>query len=290
MNSRGVSRYYFETLTTFSVTAIAADSSGWAKATSTNHEDIRPVDLARSAARKAKLSAGAKELQPGAYTVVLEPSAVLDLVGQIFADFSGTAVDDQRSFLTDRVGEKLFGENITIYDDCRFPLQNGAAFDGEGMPRQTLTLVRKGVIQQVAYSRLAARRAGVEPTGHGFPCPNEVGEAPTNIVIAGGKSSLEDLIAATPNGILVTRFWYIREVEPFAKVMTGMTRDGTFLIRDGEIAHGIRNFRFNQSVVEMLKNVECLSASCRASGEESFDMVVPAMKVHDFRFTELTKF
>src|SRR3954447_17876614 len=104
MNSRGVSRYYFETLTTFSVTAIAADSSGWAKATSTNHEDIRPVDLARSAARKAKLSAGAKELQPGAYTVVLEPSAVLDLVGQIFGDFSGTAVADQRSFLTDRVG------------------------------------------------------------------------------------------------------------------------------------------------------------------------------------------
>jgi predicted Zn-dependent protease len=101
---------------------------------------------------------------------------------------------------------------------------------------------------------------------------------------------VDDLIRSTPHGILVTRLWYIREVEPYSKVMTGMTRDGTFLIRDGEIAGGLRNFRFNQSVVDLLQNVEGLSASVRASGEEAFDMVVPAMKVRDFRFTEVTKF
>jgi len=290
LNSRGLFRYYADTLTTFSVTAMAGDSSGWAKATSASHEEIRPVELAKRAARKARESDHPLELPPGAYTVILEPAAVLDLVGQIFGDFSGTAMEDQRSFLNERLGEKLFGDNITVCDDCHFPLQTGAPFDGEGVPRSVLTLIRRGVPQQVAYSREAAARAGVDPTGHGYPIPNEVGEAPINIVIAGGKSSLDEMIAGTENGILVTRFWYIREVEPRAKVMTGMTRDGTFLVRNGEIAGGLRNFRFNQSVTEMLRNVECLAASERASGEEAFDMVVPAMKVHGFRFTEVTKF
>jgi predicted Zn-dependent protease len=113
---------------------------------------------------------------------------------------------------------------------------------------------------------------------------------PANIVIAGGKTCLDDMIRATPNGVLVTRLWYIRETEPFTKSMTGMTRDGTFLIRDGEIAGGIRNMRFNVSVIDLLKNVEALSPCVRASGEEAFDMVVPAMKVRDFNFTEVTKF
>ena len=230
------------------------------------------------------------ELAAGRYTVILEPAAVLDLVGQIFMDFSGTAIADQRSFLNDRLGEKIFGSNITIYDDVAFPLQTGAPFDGEGVPRRPLKLIKEGVPRQVAYSRLAAKRAEAEATGHGFPLPNEQGEAAVNIVIAGGNTSLEKMIASTPNGILVTRFWYIREVEPYEKVMTGMTRDGTFLIRDGALAGGLRNFRFNQSVVELLRSVESLTASERTSGEEAFDMVVPGMKVNDFTFTEVTRF
>jgi predicted Zn-dependent protease len=290
MNSRGMFRYYFDTLTQFSITAMADDSSGWAKATSPEHNDVNPADLAGRAARKAAQSRNPREAPPGRYTVILEPAAVLDLVGQIFGDFSGTMIADQRSFLNDRLGEKLFGSNITIYDDVAFPLQTGAPFDGEGVPRRALTLVKEGVPRQVAYSRAAAKRASAEPTGHGFPLPNEQGEAPVNIVIAGGSTSIEDMIRSTKNGILVTRFWYIREVEPYEKVMTGMTRDGTFLIQDGEIVGGVRNFRFNQSIVELLRNVDSLSASERASGEEAFDMVVPGMKVHDFHFTEVTRF
>jgi predicted Zn-dependent protease len=169
-------------------------------------------------------------------------------------------------------------------------MQSGAPFDGEGVPRRPLTLVKNGVPKEIAYSRSAAAKAGVESTGHGFPLPNDAGEAPVNIVIAGGSSSLDQLIASTANGILVTRLWYIREVEPYDKVMTGMTRDGTFLIEGGEVVAGIRNMRFNQSVVELLRRVEALSPAVRASGEEAFDMVVPAMKVHDFNFTEVTKF
>ena len=111
-----------------------------------------------------------------------------------------------------------------------------------------------------------------------------------NIVVAGGETPLEQMIAGTRRGILVTRFWYIREVDPYAKIMTGMTRDGTFLIEDGAIARGVRNFRFNQSLIDLLSNVEALSPAVRASGEEAQDMVVPAMKVHDFNFTEVTKF
>jgi predicted Zn-dependent protease len=227
---------------------------------------------------------------PGRYTVVLEPAAVLDLVGQMFGDFSATAIRDGRSFLNDRIGKKIFGENITIRDDVCDPLQSGAPFDGEGVPRRRLTLVDSGVVREIAYSRQAAAVAGVAPTGHGFPLPNEIGEAPVNIVIAGGDSTVAEMVRSTERGILVTRFWYIREVDPYQKIFTGMTRDGTFLIEGGEVTRGVRNFRFNQSLMELLSNVEALSTPVRASGEESVDMVVPAMKVQGFNFTEVTRF
>src|SRR5262249_6406515 len=150
------------------------------------------------------------------------------------------------------------GENITIVDDPWHPGQSGAPFDGEGVSRQRLKLVESGVVREIAYSRQAAAMAGVAPTGHGFPLPHELGEAPANTVILGGDSTLEKMVASTARGILVTRFWYIREVDPYEKIFTGMTRDGTFLVEGGEIVAGLRNFRFNQSLMEMLSNVEAL--------------------------------
>ncbi len=290
LNTNGVSAYHAETMAQFSITAMAKDSSGWAKKTSCHAADLNPLDLALTAASKAADSRAPDEIAPGRYTVVLEPSAVLDLVGQLFGDFSATALRDERSFLTGRIGEKIFGENISIHDDVGHALQSGSAFDGEGVPRQRVTLVEKGVVRNVVYSRQAAAQAGVKPTGHGFPLPNEFGEAPMNIVIAGGDTSVEEMIASTRRGILVTRLWYIREVDPYQKIMTGMTRDGTFLIENGQVACGLKNFRFNQNLIELLSNVEALSPVVRASGEEAFDMVVPAMKVRDFNFTEVTRF
>jgi PmbA protein len=290
LNSEGISRWHAETLARFSITALAADSSGWAKASASYHGDLEPLELAVRAARKAELSSEPRVLPAGRYTVVLEPAAVLDLVGQMFGDFSATALRDGRSFLNERVGKKIFGDNITIYDDCFDPYQSGVPFDGEGVPRRRLTLVEEGVVRELAYSRQAAAAAGAEPTGHGYPLPNEMGEAPANIVFHGGESSVEEMVKSTERGILVTRFWYIREVDPYEKIFTGMTRDGTFLIERGEVTAGVRNFRFNQSLIELLSNVEALSPAVRASGEESMDMVVPAMKVRDFNFTEVTKF
>ncbi len=289
-NTRGVDAWHFETMARFSITAMAADSSGWSKASACACRQLDPTALAHAAAQKAAASAKPREVGAGRYTVVLEPAAVLDLAGQMFGDFSGTAVRDGRSFLIDRLGGKLFGPNVTIHDDVRHPLQAGAPFDAEGVPRRRLALVEAGEPREIAWCRQAAALAGVEPTGHGFPVPNEIGEAPVNIVIAGGGTPVEEMIRRTPRGILVTRLWYIREVDPYEKIFTGMTRDGTFLIEGGELAGGLRNFRFNQGLIEMLSNVEALGPAVRASGEETIDMVVPAMHVRDFNFTEVTRF
>jgi predicted Zn-dependent protease len=290
LNTNGVFGYYNETMAQFSITALAKDSSGWAKRTSCDVARLNPQEAALTAARKAANSRAPEEIPPGRYTVILEPSAVLDLVGQLFGDFSATALRDERSFLTGRIGQKIFGDNINIYDDAAHPLQSGMPFDGEGVPRARVILVENGIVRNVVYSRQAAAQAGVRPTGHGFPLPNEGGEAPMNIVILGGSTSVEEMIASTERGILVTRLWYIREVDPYQKIMTGMTRDGTFLVEHGKVTRGLKNFRFNQNVIELLSKVEALSPAVRASGEEAFDMVVPAMKVRDFNFTEVTRF
>jgi predicted Zn-dependent protease len=301
-NSHGHSAWHTQTLAEVSITMLAADSSGWQKRNSPDAADLNALEMAEIAARKAVDSASPREVPPGKYTVVLEPSAVLDIAGFMFADFSGQALLDQRSFLNQRIGTKLFGENISITDDVAHPLQSGAPFDGEGVRRQPIPLVEKGVVRQLAYARATAEKASkselaaslgpVHATGHGFPLPNEIGEMPVNIVFAAPADprTVEQMIAATERGILVTRLWYIREVEPYEKILTGMTRDGTFLIENGRVRYGIRNFRFNESLVHMLSNVTAMGQPVRASGEESFDMVVPAMQVRNFNFTEVTKF
>jgi predicted Zn-dependent protease len=181
-------------------------------------------------------------------------------------------------------------------------MQAGSTFDGEGLRRQRVQLVENGVVKRVVYARSTAKKmraseyaakvGPIAPTGHGFPLPNEIGEMPMNIVFATPENTqtVEKMIASTERGVLVTRLWYIREVDPYEKIVTGMTRDGTFLVENGKVQCGLRNFRFNQSLIALLSNVEAMSQPARACGEESFDMVVPAMKVREFNFTEVTKF
>ena len=301
-NSRGLSNWHTQTLAEVSITMLAADSSGWQKANSPDVANLDPLALAEVAAQKALDSAHPAEIPAGKYAVILEPAAVLDIVGFMFWDYSGVALLDQRSFLNGRIGSRLFGENITIWDDVSHPLQTGAPFDGEGMRRMRVPLVENGVVNRVVYARATAERmkhselrgqAGpIEATGHGFALPNEMGEMPLNIVFAAAQDpqTLSQMISSTERGVLVTRLWYIREVEPYEKMLTGMTRDGTFLVENGRVRQGVRNFRFNQSLIHMLSSVEAMSLPLRSCGEESFDMVVPAMKVRDFNFTEVTKF
>jgi PmbA protein len=301
-NSRGLAKWHTQTSSEISITMLAADSSGWQKANSPNVTNLDAVALAESAARKAFDSAKPIEIPAGRYTVILEPASVLDIVGFMFFDFGGLSILDQRSFLNNRVGTKLFGENINIWDDVAHPLQSGPPFDGEGVCRQKVQLVENGVVKRLVYARATAEKMNrsehkdklgpIEATGHGFPLPNEMGEAPMNIVFGATPrpNSIDQMVASTERGVLVTRLWYIREVDPYEKILTGMTRDGTFYVEDGKVRKGVRNFRFNQSLIQMLSNVESMGTPVRASGEESFDMVVPAMKVRDFNFTEVTKF
>ena len=303
-NSKGVNAWYEQTLAEVSVSMIGSSSSGWQKANSPDRARLDPVRMAEVAAIKAIESKDPRDLPPGKYTVILEPAAVLDIVGFMFWDFGGSALLEQRSFLNDRIATQLFGENITIWDDVYHPLQAGVPFDGEGMRRQRLKLIENGVVRAIAYSRCSAKRmqasemaakvGPVRPTGHGFALPSEIGEAPLNIVFAsppeGESRTVEQMIASTERGILVTRLWYIREVDPYEKILTGMTRDGTFLVENGKVVCGIRNFRFNESLLQMLQNVEVMGVPIRSCGEESFDMVVTPMKVREFNFTETTKF
>ncbi len=301
-NSRGVADWHAQTSSEISITMLAGDSSGWQKANSPDVANLDPAALAETAARKASESAAPREIPVGKYTVILEPAAVLDIVGFMFFDFGGLSILDQRSFLNNRVGSKLFGENINIWDDVAHPLQSGVPFDGEGVRRQQVHLVENGVVKRLVYARATAEKmkrsefadkvGPVGPTGHAFPLPNEMGEAPMNIVFGAPDKpkSLKQMIASTERGVLVTRLWYIREVDPYEKILTGMTRDGTFYVEDGKVRYGVRNFRFNESLIQMLSNVEAMGVPVRASGEESFDMVVPPMQVRDFNFTEVTKF
>ena len=301
-NSRGLSNWHTQTSAEISITMLAEDSSGWQKSNSPDVTKLNPQALAETAAKKAVESAGPREISAGKYTVIFEPAAVLDMVGFMFFDFGGLAILDQRSFLNNRIGPRLFGENISIWDDVAHPLQAGPSFDGEGVRRKKVQLVENGVVKRLVYARATAEKmrnsehadkiGPIEPTGHGFPIPNEMGEGPMNIVFEPPRDpkTVEQMVSSTERGILVTRLWYIREVDPYEKILTGMTRDGTFLVENGQLVCGVRNFRFNQSLIEMLSNVEQMSTPVRTSGEESFDMVVPAMKVRDFNFTEVTKF
>jgi PmbA protein len=303
-NSRGLSAWHTQTLAEVSITMLAADSSGWQKANSPDVDNLDPLSLAEIAAKKALDSARPAEIPAGKYTVILEPAAVLDMVGFMFWDYSGVAILDQRSFLTGRIGSKLFGENITIWDDVAHPLQSGSPFDGEGMRRLRVPLVENGVVTRVVYARATAERmkrsehkdkvGPIEATGHGFAAlPNEMGEMPLNIVFASPQNpqTLAQMIASTERGVLVTRLWYIREVDPYEKMLTGMTRDGTFLVENGQVKRGSAKLPFEREPhPHALEASKTMSLPLRSCGEESFDMVVPAMKVHDFNFTEVTKF
>ena len=301
-NSRGLNDWHAQTSSEISITMLAADSSGWQKANSPDVSQLDSAALAEISAHKAIESASPREVPPGKYTVILEPAAVLDMSGFMFWDFGGLSILDQRSFLNQRVGTQIFGSNINIWDDAAHPLQSGTPFDGEGVPRERVQLVENGIVKRLVYARATAEkmkksefkdRVGpVAATGHGFSLPNEMGEAPMNIVFGTppDPKTIEQMITSTERGVLVTRLWYIREVDPYEKILTGMTRDGTFYVEDGKVRHGILNFRFNESLIHMLSNVEAMGTPVRASGEESFDMVAPPMKVKDFNFTEVTKF
>ncbi len=286
-NSKGLFAYHCGTEASFSITAISEDSSGWGEASSWRVSDIDVDKLAAVAVEKAKASSKPKSLEPGKYTVILEPAAVAELLGiMAWVGFGALQVQEGRSFMSGKIGEQVFGPGIDLYDDAYHDLLRGRPFDFEGMPVRRVPIAEKGVLRGPVHDRATAAKEGIESTGHGLPVPNTLGPHSASVVVEveNGKP-FEELVKDTEKGILVTRFWYVNVVDPMKVILTGMTRDGTFLVEGGKIKSGIRNFRFNESVVELLNKIETMSVPVR-SGE----CVVPGLVAREFNFSSGTEF
>lgn len=291
-NSKGLLAVHKQTYAGCSVTMDRGGSTGWAKAEELSFSDLDYHELAARAAKTALANRDPVEIPPGKYNVILEPAAFLDLIGYLSFDFSATSHLDKLSCFVGKLGKKVFGENISISDDFSHPGQSGASFDGEGLPRHSLTLVENGILKNIVAGRRSAAKMGIKATGHGLPEPNAEGEVPVNLVFSGGNKSVEEMIAGQERAVLLTRVWYIREVDPALKIVTGMTRDGCFLIEDGKIVSALKNLRFNQSLIELLNNVIDMGPASRCSGGEEGGgaAVVPAVLVKDFNFSSITTF
>lgn len=287
VNSNGVAVGQSLAIADLNITITGPTSSGRATCTAMNAATIEAAALAEMAARKARESADPIEIEPGEYTVVLEEDAVGDLIGFLgYMGLGGKAFNEGRSFMCGKIGQRICGENITIYDDGLDPNFFPLPFDFEGVPRQKVMLIEHGIARGVVHDRSTAARAGVEPTGHATPPPGTWGPYPMHLKLAPGDATLEEMIASTERGLLITRFHYTNIVHPLRTELTGMTRDGTFLIENGRIARGVKNLRFTQSVLEVLSNVEMIGSSVRIAER----CLVPALKIRSFRFSGKTEF
>lgn len=282
---RGLFAYGTETNVGFSLTARTEDGtgSGWVNraVNAVHHLDIRAA--AAIAARRAKESVNARTLPPGKYTVILDPNCVSELVQKVAYSLSARDADEGRSWVAEqgggtKLGKKVFPENITIYTDPLDAEVPGSPWGSDGLPQKRISLIENGVLKNLEYDRYWALKQGKEPV-----------PSPSNFIMTGGTASLEELISSTGRGILVSSLWYIREVDEQSLLYTGITRDGTFFIENGTIAYPIRNFRWNESPLNVLRNVESMGTSVRAPGRESsLPARVPALKVREFNFTSLS--
>lgn len=280
-NSTGLLRFAAPAHHALSLTVGLGGFTAWAHEEAPADTPIEAAPLARRALEKAqRLAKGVTSIEPTEMTVILEPAAAAELVGMLAGHITGRAVLEERSCLAGKLGERVFGAEVTIADDVHHPLQRGVAFDAEGVPRRPVTVIERGVFKGLVLDRATAARMGQAPTGHGLPVPSTEGAQAAHLVMAGGQVGPEAMIASTARGVLITRAWYTNFVDFRRGLITGVTRDGTFLIEDGAITTGLRDLRFNVSLFDLLSNIEMLGPQGRAGG-----VVAPAMKVRGFRFT-----
>jgi len=284
MNSKGLFAYNKSTDVVFTVTTRNHDGtgSGYAAKGFTDIKKLDTYSATKSATANAINSVGAKAIEPGKYTVILTPTAAAYMMESMFR-FDARSAEEGRSFLSKkgggtRLGEKLVDEKVNIYSDPFYAELPGSTWDREGMPLEKTYWIQNGVVKNLSYSRYWAAKKGVAPLPGG-----------SNIIMDGGDTSLEEMIKSTERGILVNRLWYIRSVDPQSLLLTGLTRDGTFYIENGKIKFPVKNFRFNESPVIMLNNVEALGKPERAISVESYrSYMIPTMKIRDFTFSSLS--
>ena len=284
-NKKGLFAYNRGTTANYTLTVRTDDGtgSGWVAG---EHPDWRQLDFAALSARaieKARLSRNPVAIEPGRYTVILEPQAVGDLVQLMAFYLDARESDEGRSAFAkqgggNKVGEKIVDSRVRIFSDPQDPQLLSQPYDGDGLPISRQVWVENGVLKQLYYSRFWAQKQGKQATGY-----------PSSVKMEGGTMSMDDMIKSTPRGVLVTRLWYLREVDPRTILYTGLTRDGTFLIENGKISKAIKNFRFNDSPLFLLNNIDGLGPAVRLGGTEAGGAVVmPAIKAHDFNFTSLS--
>ena len=279
MNSKGLFAYNQSTGVNFTVTMRTNDGtgSGWVTRDFNDVSKLDTAEASKVAIDKAIMSKEAKAIEPGKYTVILEPAAAAELLNNMYFNMGARQADEGRSFLAKKgggtkLGEKIVDERVNIYTDPFNTEAPASPWTGDGQARKKMEIFTGGVVKNMFYDRYWASQKNVAPV----PFPG-------NIIMQGGNASLEDMIKDTKKGVLVTRFWYIRTVDPQTLLYTGLTRDGTFYIENGKIKHPIKNFRFNESPVIMLNNLETLGKQVRVDGD-----MIPYMKIRDFTFTSLS--
>ena len=273
--------------------AMSGDGSGYADRTSQRIADLDAGAAGAEAIDKCLGTREAQAIEPGVYPVVLEEYAVADLIEYLsYIGFSGLAVEEGRTFM--RLGEKVTGDAISIWDDGRDPDGLPMPLDWEGVPRKRVDLITKGVATGLVHDMSSAARAGVESTGHGLPAPNPIGAMALNLFMAGGEvKSKAELCEGIKRGVWVTRFWYVNIVHPKQSQLTGMSRDGTFLVENGKVTRPIKNMRFTQSVMEAFATATGLSRATKLQAGDDYDFTpayrVPAMRLERFNFTSVTR-
>lgn len=289
-NSLGVAGEHAGTYASASVLASGTDSTGYAEGSGTSLTALEFAELGERAARKVELSRHPRDVEPGTWAVVLEPGATEVLVQFLgYIAFGGKDFNDGSSALSGRLGERLCDEQVTIVDDALSPLLPGVPFDAEGTPKRRIAFIDRGVATAVAHDRSSAAIAGTTSTGHALPPPNPYGPMPAHVLMQGGQASLDELVGGCERGLYVTRFHYTNVVHPLRTTLTGMTRDGTFLIEDGRITGGVHNLRFTQSCLDALSAVEDVGREVHVSSDAFFGAAAaPAVRLSRFAFTSAT--
>jgi predicted Zn-dependent protease len=290
MNSLGVWAYHSDAVADINAVVMGETSSGYAEAWT---RDVREIDgdaIAAEAIDKAQRGVNPHSLEPGEYDVILEEYAVADLMDYFsYLSFGSQAFLEKRSFMSGRIGERVMGENVSIWDDGLSPDGLPAPFDSEGVPRRRVDLIENGVAKAVVWDTYYGGMAGEASTGHALPAGETFGAIPCNLFMATGDATKEEMLASTKRGIWVSRFWYTRPVHPMTVVMTGMTRDGTFLIEDGRIVAPVANLRFTQSYLEAMNHVEAIGRESRLMPAIGGACRVPALKIKGWNFTGATQ-
>jgi predicted Zn-dependent protease len=284
-SSTGLRAFHPKSEASFTLTARTPDGSGsgWAGAESHRAADLHAEELARVAIDKAVRSQKPRPLAPGHYTVILEPAAVAELLSFLLHSLDARSADEGRSFFAkpgggNRLGEKLFPDLISLRSDPTDKDTPGAPFTEEGLPLKPRSLIDKGVVSSLSYSRYWAQKQGKEPTGR-----------PTVAHLLPGRGKTADLYSGVQRGVLITRFWYTRWVDPQSLLITGLTRDGVFLIENGQVTAPVNNFRFNESPVTMLKNADVLTEQTVRAPNSGMLIRVPALRTHDFNLASVSE-